>query len=52
MYGCVSATVCAIVLPEFIRVDAGHQSGLSVHGVGQVFIGQSQAETISRASRM
>jgi hypothetical protein len=25
-----------VLLQEFIRVDAGHQSGLSIHGIGQV----------------
>ena len=29
-----------VLLPEFIRVDAGHQSGLIVHGIGQFIIGQ------------
>jgi hypothetical protein len=29
-----------VLLQEFIRVDAGHQSGLSIHGIGQVLIGQ------------
>ena len=36
---CQLQRIC-IDLPEFIRVDAGHQSGLSVDGIGQFIIGQ------------
>ena len=41
-----------MALPEFIRVNSGHQSGLIVDGIGQVLIGQSQVLTISSASSM
>ena len=48
----VSVTGYRDCLPEFIRVDSGHESGLSVHGVGQFFIRHVPAETNSSASKM